>query len=95
MSKIANPVEQWDQEMLGALQSIGGVLKSTGNAVLLLGDAQLQRRRIDAREQVERLCQRWGLSLRASACQERQDWQGGAPRREHLLWLSPHGAKKR
>jgi len=95
MSKIANPVEQWDQEMLGALQSIGGVLKSTGNAVLLLGDAQLQRRRIDAREQVDRLCQRWGLSLRASACQERQDWQGGAPRREHLLWLSPHGAKKR
>lgn len=95
MSKIANPIEQWDQELLGALQSIGGVLKSTGNAVLLLGDAQLQRRRIDAREQVERLCQRWGLSLRASASQERQDWQGGAMRREHLLWLSPHGAKKR
>lgn len=94
MTRVENAVEQWDRELLGALQSIGGVLKSTGNAVLLLGDAQLQQQRIDAREQVERLCQRWGLSLRASAAQERQDWQGGRPRLEHLLWLSPHIATR-
>lgn len=95
MTKVDNAIAQWEHELLGALQSIGGVLKATGNAVLLLGDAQLQHQRIDAREQVGRLCQRWGLSLRASAAQERADWQGGRPRLEHLLWLSPHGAKKR
>lgn len=95
MTRVDNAVEQWDREMLGALQSIGGVLKATGNAVLLLGDAQLQRQRVDARVQVDRLCQRWGLSLRAAAAQQRPDWQGGPPRLEHLLWLSPFGAAKK
>lgn len=94
MSKVENPIEQWDRELLTALQSIGGVLKATGNAVLLMGDAQLQRKRIDAREQVGRLCERWGLKLRATASQQREDWQGGKPRQEHLLWLSPFAATR-
>jgi hypothetical protein len=78
----------WDHEMLTVLRSIAAVRRSTeAPIILLVGDAQIGRRRVPADEQLAHLAPRAELELVASASQTREDFRGGEPRREHLLLL--------
>ena len=43
---------------------------------------------MEADEQLAALAERAGLVAVASASQPRPDWQGGPPRREHLIALA-------
>ncbi len=79
--------ERWDAQVLAVLRSVAAVVAPQAPILLLVGDAQLGRMRVDAAEQLARLAARAGLDVRASASQPRPDWRGGPPRREHLVWL--------
>lgn len=80
-------VARWEREVEDVLRSIAGVLSPRGRVVLLVGDAEVGGRRIAADRQLEVLADRAGLEVVASASQRRPDWEGGAPRREHLVAL--------
>lgn len=80
-------VARWEREVEELLRSIAGVLSPRGRVVLLVGDAEVGGRRIAADRQLEVLADRAGLEVVASASQRRPDWEGGAPRREHLVAL--------
>lgn len=80
-------VRRWDQEVETMLRSIAEVLSPRGRVVLLVGDAEVGGQRIAADHQLELLAGRAGLTVVASASQRRPDWEGGAPRREHLVAL--------
>lgn len=74
--------DRWDRELGQALQAMARVCRPGAAVILLIGDAQLGRRRIDAETQVARLAPAAGLTPMAAASQPRRD-----RRREHLLWL--------
>jgi hypothetical protein len=82
-------VARWEREVEDLLRSIARVLSPRGRVVLLVGDAEVGGRRIAADRQLEVLADRAGLEVVASASQRRPDWEGGAPRREHLVALEP------
>jgi hypothetical protein len=79
---------RWDDEMRGALEAIACVLEQDGRCVLLVGDAQIGRKRVAADEQIERLGAEVGLDLAAVASQRRRDHSGHLPRHEHLVALT-------
>jgi SAM-dependent methyltransferase len=87
--------QRWEHEVEELLRSIAGVLSSRGRVVLLVGDAEIGGRRVAADRQLEVLADRAGLEVVASASQRRPDWEGGAPRREHLVALEPRAAAGR
>lgn len=81
-------VERWDREVTDLLGSMAAV-RAHGDApiILLMGDGEVGQRRVPADRQFARLAPRAKLRLVASASQERPDFRGGEPRREHLLLL--------
>jgi SAM-dependent methyltransferase len=85
-------VARWEREVEDLLRSIARVLSPRGRVVLLVGDAEVAGRRIAADRQLEVLADRAGLEVVASASQARPDWEGGAPRREHLVAMLPRVA---
>jgi SAM-dependent methyltransferase len=89
LSQGREGAQRWEQEVESVLRSIAGVLSPRGRVVLLVGDAEVGGRRIAADRQLEVLAGRAGLEVVASASQRRPDWEGGAPRREHLVALDP------
>ncbi len=82
---------RWDRELGAALASMRRALAPAGVVVLLIGDAQLGGRRVAADLQVRELAPSAGLALLAGASEERADFTGGEPRREHLLLLRAEG----
>jgi hypothetical protein len=79
--------KRWDRELRESLEAIAAVLGASGYAVMLLGDAQLGGRRMEADAQIRRLAKDVDLRVRAVASQQRPDWTGSDPRREHLIVL--------
>jgi len=79
--------ERWDEELSDVLRALARSRAEGGRIVLVLGDAQLGRRRVRADAQVRRLAPKAGLEVVAAASQPRPDPRGGRPRREHLLLL--------
>ncbi|MDH5672199.1 MAG: site-specific DNA-methyltransferase [Myxococcales bacterium] len=88
LSSARGAPARWDRELGDCLRSIASRLRPSALLALLLGDAELAGRRVDAAEQVARLAPQAGLSPLARASQRRQDWRGGKSRREHLLLLT-------
>jgi hypothetical protein len=79
---------RWDaevDEVLGAMAAVRA--RKDGPIVLLVGDAQIGTKRIEADAQLARLAPKSRLELVASASQQRPDFLGGKPRREHLVLL--------
>lgn len=87
LSQQSGAAARWERELLACLESISAVCRRDAAVVLLLGDAEVGGRRMDAFDQLARLGPRVELSLVAAAAQSRPDFLGGAPRREHLLLL--------
>lgn len=94
-SRGADPLARWEREVEQMLRSIAGMLSPRARVVLLVGDAEVAGRRIAADRQLEVLADRVGLETVASASQRRPDWEGGAPRREHLVALAPRASQDR
>ena len=85
-------VKRWDQQVRQMLRSIAQVLAADAPIILLVGDAQIGDRRIDASEQLKRLANDAKLRWIASASQARPDFTGRrdrADRRESLVLLRP------
>jgi 16S rRNA G966 N2-methylase RsmD len=80
---------RWDAELLACLRAMRGVVAASGCIVLLIGDGESKGERIDARAQLARLAPRAELELVSGAAQAREDFYGGAARREHLVLLAP------
>ena len=80
-------ISRWDTELGDSLRSMARVCRAGAQIILLLGDAQLSGQRVDAAAHVAALAPRCGLIMQASAAQMRPDFQGGPPRREHLIGL--------
>ena len=78
---------RWDRELGDAMAAMGTVLAPEGRIVLLLGDGQIDKERVEAERQVERLAPSAGLSVIAVASQARRDYSGRRDRREHLIVL--------
>jgi hypothetical protein len=83
----AGSAARWDGELSACLVAMAGVLAAQGQVVLLIGDAEVGGRRIDARAQIESLAEGAGLRLVATAAQTRKDYLDQRPRREYLLLL--------
>lgn len=78
----------WDREVLDVLRAMAAARRSEETPIIvLMGDAQIGRRRVAADEQLARLARDARLDLVASASQVRDDFRGGEARREHLLLL--------
>ena len=77
-------IARWDRELGDALRAMARVTAPGAPIVLLIGDARIGRRTVDAKEQVRALASDLGLRAVAAASQQRRD-----DRCEHLLWLSP------
>lgn len=75
----------WDRQVRGVLGQIAGVLRRGGRAALVLGDAEIAGKRLQALSQLRALGPRAGLEYVASASAERLDWQAGEPREEHVV----------
>jgi len=81
-------LRRWDREVADLLSSMAAVrTREKAPIILLMGDGQIGRRRVPADVQVARLSARAKLSVVATASQERPDFSGGEPRREHLILL--------
>ena len=81
---------RWDDELGRSLAAMRAVLRGPASRVaLVLGDAQLGARRIDAHQHVLALAPRVGLHPVAAASELRADHLGGPPRREHVIVLAP------
>ncbi len=81
-------MRRWDRQVEIFLTAMAAVRREKrGAIVLLVGDAQIGKRRIDAANQLRRIAPRAELEFVAAASQERPDHRGGAPRREHLVLL--------
>ncbi|RLB57259.1 MAG: hypothetical protein DRJ42_00740 [Deltaproteobacteria bacterium] len=86
--KGADGLRTWDREVADLLGSMAAVrTHDRVPIIMLMGDGEVGNRRVPADEQVNRLAPRAKLRLIASASQERPDFRGGDPRREHLLLL--------
>ncbi|HJL04154.1 MAG TPA: DNA methyltransferase [Polyangiaceae bacterium LLY-WYZ-15_(1-7)] len=83
----AGAVKRWDEQVAAMLKSLRQATTPEAWIVLLVGDAQLGKRRIDAAGQLVSLAPGAGLEVAASASQERPDFTGGPTRREHLVAL--------
>jgi hypothetical protein len=84
------PLERWDRELGDSLAAMRAVLRGPASRVaLVIGDAQLGPRRVDAHDHVLSLAPKVGLRPVAAASEERQDHLGGPPRREHVIVLAP------
>ena len=94
LSKGTNGSGRWDAQLGEALSAMGQVLAPEGLLLCLIGDGQFGRYRMDAGRQLRRLAPEVGLSVLASARQERPDHRGGAPRGEHLLALGHLDAER-
>ena len=76
-------IARWDRELGDALRAMARVTERGAPIVLLIGDARIGRRTIDAKDQVRSLANDLGLRPVAAASQPRREH-----RHEHLLWLS-------
>lgn len=79
--------DKWDAQVGTMLASMASVLEHTGQCVLLVGDAEIGGKRVNAAKQLERLAPEHGLRAVGWASQRRTDWRGGEPRAEHLVLL--------
>ncbi|HJL18430.1 MAG TPA: DNA methyltransferase [Sandaracinaceae bacterium LLY-WYZ-13_1] len=82
---------RWDEEVGAMLGAMRAVLRDDGLVVLVMGDAQIGRRRVPVPAQLERLGPGHGLAVAAIASQRRRDWKGRHPREEHLVALRAEG----
>lgn len=78
---------RWDAQLGEVLDSLHDRLRPGRIALLLLGDAQVGGRRVEADRQIEALAPKHGFEFGAAASQSRVDYAGGTDRREHLLAL--------
>jgi hypothetical protein len=86
----AEHAERWDRELGESLAAMRAVLRGPASRIaIVLGDAQLGPRRVDAHGHVLALAPRVGLRPVAAASEERPDHLGGPPRREHVIVLAP------
>lgn len=81
--------ERFERELFDALASLRRALSSSGLLVMLMGDAQHGHERVPADQLIEGIAEEAGFSPLALASQYRPDFQGGAPRFEHLMALRP------
>jgi hypothetical protein len=81
-------VGRWDTQLTSVLRALAPMLAPEGLMALVIGDAQVDRKRVAADRQLERLAPRAGLRVRAVASQKRPDFTGGEPREEHIIVLS-------
>jgi len=88
LSNARDGSARWDEELTHCLRAMRDVLGDEGCIVLLIGDAELGGKRVDAHQQLARLAKHAGLRAVAGAAQQRPDFRGGAERREHLLMLA-------
>ncbi len=79
--------ERFESEMRAALSSIHEVTMPGALCFFLMGDAHYGNERVPADELIEALADDVGFEPLALASQERVDFAGGAPRREHLMAL--------
>jgi hypothetical protein len=86
LSRGKGVAARWDDDVLAMLRAIAAVA-GKGRIVLLVGDGQVGNRRVDARQQLQRLAKPAGLEVVAWATQPRPDFAGGPPRAEHLVLL--------
>jgi 16S rRNA G966 N2-methylase RsmD len=83
-------VSSWDRELGMTLEAMRAVLRGPeARIALLIGDAQLGPRRLDAHEHLLHLAPRVGLAPVCAASEDRPDYQGGPGRREHVVVLRP------
>lgn len=82
---------RFDGEVVAMLEALRRVLADDGLVILVVGDAEIARRRISPIEQLDELAPRAGLVLVAGASEEKPDFRGGPPREEHVLALRPRG----
>lgn len=87
LSQGEDAEERWQAEVRAFLSSMGDVLVPGALAILVVGDADVGGRRVDAEMQIGGLAPACGFELRAAASEERPDWSGRKRRREHLLAL--------
>jgi hypothetical protein len=86
----ADEVSRWDRDLGQSLAAMRAVLRGPASRVaLVIGDAQLGGRRLDAHDHVLALAPDVGLRPIAAASEERPDHLGGPPRREHVMVLAP------
>ncbi len=78
---------RFEAELRAALSSIHEVTVPGALCIFLMGDAQYGSERVPADELIEALADDVGFEPLALASQERVDFGGGAPRREHLMAL--------
>lgn len=78
----------WERDVDAMLAAIARVLRPGGHVVLVAGDAQIGRTRVEAPAQLVRLGRRHGLSPTAIASQARADRTGGPTREEHIALLT-------
>ncbi len=78
---------RWHDELGETLESMRRCLHPGAMAVLLMGDGELDGRRIPADIQVEELAADTGFEPAAIASQSRPDRRGAADRKEHLMAL--------
>jgi len=82
--------EQWDRELGDTLVSLRGSLAGEASRIaLVIGDAQIGPRRVDAHDHVLGLAPHVGLEPVAAASIERDDYLGGSHRKEHIIVLRP------
>jgi len=82
-----DPVRRWNEELLAVLRAMRQILADDGRILLVIGDGELQREVIGAREQVRELCQYADLELVAAASVERPSMGGSPAKEEHALAL--------
>jgi hypothetical protein len=83
-------VGDWDRELGEALAAMRGTLRGRDARIaLVIGDAQIGPRRLDAHDHVVDLAPRVGLAPVAAASEDRPDHLGGPDRREHVIVLRP------
>ncbi len=85
--RAAEDERRWDDQMRATLRAMSSVLETDGVAILVVGDAQLGGKRIDASRQIGGLAGEVNLVWRATASQKRPDFTGRRGRREHLVML--------
>jgi hypothetical protein len=83
----ASSPERFAEELHAVLSSLRVCLAPDGLLVMLMGDGQHGRERVEADRLIEQLAEDTGFEPLALASQARPDFRGGAPRREHLMAL--------
>ncbi len=85
----ADPVQRWNEELLAVLRAMRQVIDDDGRILLVIGDGELSRQVIGARDQVRELSRYADLELVAAASVERPAVGGGPAKEEHALALRP------